>query len=44
MKLEGEGLTYAEIGSFTEAATVERMKAMLEPLLTLAALPEVYRK
>ena len=44
VKLEGEGLTYAEIGTFTEASTVERMNAMLEPLLTLAALPEVYRK
>lgn len=44
VKLEGGELTYAELGSFTETAVVERMKAMLEPLVTLAALPEVYRR
>ncbi len=43
VKLAGGELVYAELGSFTEVAAVERMKAMLEPLLTLATLPEVYR-
>jgi hypothetical protein len=44
VKLEGGELTYAELGSFTETAVVDRMRVMLEPLLTLAALPEVYRR
>lgn len=44
VKLEGGEVVYAETGSFTETAVVERMKGMLEPLYTLAALPEVYRR
>lgn len=43
VKLEGGEVVYAEAGSFTEAAVLERMKAMLEPLAALATLPEVYR-
>ena len=44
VKLAGGQLLYAELGSFTDPAGVARMRTLLEPLLALAALPEVYRK
>jgi hypothetical protein len=44
VKLAGIDVVYAENGSFADTAVVERMKAIVEPLLALAALPEVYRK
>ena len=44
VKLAGNEVVYAENGSFSDAAVVARMKAVIEPLLALAALPEVYRK
>ncbi len=43
IRLEGDQLVYAEPGSFTETAVVERMKAMAQPMSVLATLPEVYR-
>ena len=43
VKLAGGEIVYAELGSFAETGKAERMKAMLEPLSALAALPEVYR-
>ena len=42
IKLEGDALVYAELGSFTDVAVVGRMREMLEPLVALAAVPEVY--
>ena len=44
VKLEGGEVVYAELGSLADAAMPARMKAMLEPLRELAALPEVYRR
>jgi len=44
VKLAGNEVVYAENGSFADTAVVARMKAVVEPLLALAALPEVYRK
>jgi hypothetical protein len=44
VKLDGGEVVYAESGSFADTAVVARMKAVIEPLLALAALPEVYRK
>lgn len=44
VKLEAQELIYAELGSFSDPTVTARMKALLEPLLALAALPEVYRK
>ena len=43
VKLAGNEVVYAENGSFADTAVVDRMKAVVEPLLALAALPEVYR-
>lgn len=42
VKLAGNEVVYAENGSFADTAVVGRMKAVVEPLLALAALPEVY--
>ena len=42
VKLAGNEVVYAENGSFADTAVVDRMKAVVEPLLALAALPEVY--
>ena len=44
VKLAGNEVVYAENGGFAEVAVIERMKAVVEPLLALAALPEVYRR
>ncbi|HLP09256.1 MAG TPA: hypothetical protein VK178_13910 [Opitutaceae bacterium] len=44
VKIEARELIYAELGSFSDPMVTARMKALLEPLLALAALPEVYRK
>ena len=42
VKLAGGEIVYSELGSFADPAVVGRMKAVLEPLAALAALPEVY--
>lgn len=42
VKIEGGEIVYAELGSFADAAVIERMKSMLAPVSALAALPEVY--
>lgn len=44
VKLAGGQLLYSELGSFADPAGVARMRTLLDPLLALAALPEVYRE
>ena len=44
IKLESGGILYAELGSFSDPEVTKRMRAMLDPLLALAAVAEVYRK
>ena len=35
-------MVYAENGQFTDEAMLQRMKTLLDVLIALAALPEVY--
>lgn len=42
LKIEGGEVVYAERGGFSDTKMIERMKSLLDVLLTVAALPEVY--
>ena len=42
LKIEGGEVVYAENNQFTDDAMLQRMKALLEVLLALAILPEIY--
>lgn len=42
LKIEGGEVVYAERGSFSDEKLIGRMKSLLDSLLALAALPEVY--
>jgi len=44
LKVYGGAIVYAECGAFTEGGIIARMRAMLEPMALLAALPEAYRR
>jgi len=42
LKIDGGEVVYAENGQFTDEAMLQRMKTLLDVLIALAALPEVY--
>jgi hypothetical protein len=42
LKIEGDEVVYAETGGFTDEKMLQRMKSLLDVLIALAALPEVY--